>query len=116
MSINYYLAAPHLDSHKDEPNDYGLHIGKSSVGWGFSWAAHPSLGIESRNDWEDFFSVSGDAAILDEYGRFTTLAEFRELAFRETRDPENGLRYDIYPEYGDYLDPRGERFHRVVFF
>lgn len=118
MGTNFYLfhpAHPITDDPWGDEGDerYGLHIGKSSVGWRFSWRAHPDRGIRSRADWETLFT-EGDAAIFDEYGALVPLAEFRQRAFHEHRNPDHRLRGDLYD--GDYLDLDGERFTSVPFF
>lgn len=91
MGTNFYLAAPHLAGHYDDPYDPGVHIGKSSAGWKFCWRGHPDFGVTSRADWGRLFRECGDAAIVDEYGRVLTFAEFVDIcddAKRQARRDE----------------------------
>lgn len=115
MGCNFYLCAPHLDRLKDDPDDFGLHIGKSSAGWTFGWRAHDLLGLTSRDAWEAFMRDQGDVAIIDEYGAPHTFAEFRDRAYIEHRDPHRELR-STYGHGGQTVDDRGETFSHYWFF
>jgi hypothetical protein len=78
-----------------------IHIGKSSVGWTFSF--HATEEIRSCKDWINFLRKE-KAKIFDEYENKITLCKFKKLV--------HGLKGEIhnhaveYPE-GSFLDTEG---------
>ena len=82
MGTNYYLR------HKPCPTcgnvDRELHIGKSSVGWQFSFRGYRDQNIHSYQDWLEEFKDER-REIVDEYGRVHTIQEFRDNVEAEGR-------------------------------
>ena len=82
MGTNYYLR------HKPCPNCGNvareLHIGKSSIGWQFSFRGYRDLNIHSYQDWLEEFKDER-REIVDEYGHVITLEEFRKNVESESR-------------------------------
>lgn len=70
MSTNYYIIKRCDHCHHEER----LHVGKSSGGWCFSLATHPTQGITSLDDWRRKFGEDG-ITIEDEYGFSVSPAE-----------------------------------------
>lgn len=70
MSTNYYTIKRCDHCHHEER----LHVGKSSGGWCFSLATHPTQGITSLDDWRRKFGEDG-ITIEDEYGFSVSPAE-----------------------------------------
>ena len=70
MGTNYYAKHPGMDGE-------GLHIGKRSAGWEFTFRAHPEFGLTSSTAWSDFLDHPW-VAIFAEYGVQVTASEFWE--------------------------------------
>lgn len=76
MGCNYYIKTECCKTcgHQEEY----LHIGKSSIGWQFSFAGHPDKGIFSFNDWKIFIERN-KCIIIDEYDALISNESFYEL-------------------------------------
>ena len=70
MGTNYYTIKRCDHCHHEER----LHVGRSSYGWCFALATHPSIGIASLDDWRRKFAEDG-ITIEDEYGQTMTVPE-----------------------------------------
>jgi hypothetical protein len=62
MGTNYYVATNHCECCDRYDEEY--HIGKSSMGWAFSFRGYPSERLESWKQWKEFLK---DQIIMDEY-------------------------------------------------
>lgn len=91
MSTNYY-AVKRCDQCK---HDDRLHIGKSSQGWCFALATHPTRGVSGLSDWLDLLA-DYEWDILDEYDRPVTLSGLIKVVTKRTgvggRDSDGHLR------------------------
>lgn len=102
MGTNYYFR--HNCCEYCERYDE-LHIGKSSLGWTFSFRGHKELGINSWKDWQEFIE-NNEGDIFDEYGSPASLESLRNLV-EVKRDGRN---HSVeYPD-GHYLDLEGHSF------
>lgn len=112
MGTNYYWHAKppcaHCN-HSEEP----LHIGKSSFGWVFMLRIHPSLDINSLDDWRRTWTTG---TILNEYKEGVTTEDM--LAIITQRSPAALQRVSLSDAYYDpaiklwrlkdkYVDARG---------
>lgn len=104
MGTNFYLVAPEYD----DLNDPGLHIGKSSAGWEFTWQAHPHLGIRGFEDWERLFAEH-PYSIVDEYGETHTTGGFYDQVMAKRKDRQHD------PHGSGYRDGRGHWFVEAEF-
>lgn len=82
------------------------HIGKSSMGWTFTFAACADLGVASFADWQRVFAA-GDGMIVDEYGETWTTDDFIQKVHGKATAAHNHARE--YPQ-GSYLDADGHSF------
>ncbi len=84
-----------------------VHIGKSSVGWTFSF--HATDDIRSWKAWREELQTPG--IIKDEYGDLCTFEEFVEMIDAKAARP-NALKHaqDTGFSRGDYLDEEGHSF------
>lgn len=80
-----------------------LHIGKSSGGWSFIFAAHRDNGINSYKYWLQFFDEH-PGTIVDEYGREMSLDDFKDMVEQKKGFKNHAL---TYPSRDDYVDPEG---------
>lgn len=96
MSTNYYAFGPHKGT---DDGDAGLHIGKKSVGWRFTFRAHPHLQLSSFGSWVDYLSRP-DVEIADEYGSEVSLPEMI-ATMSQTHDSEGPLR-----DHSEFADDR----------
>ena len=62
MGTNYYVATNHCEC--CDRYDVEYHIGKSSMGWAFSFRGYPAERLESWKQWKEFLK---DQIIMDEY-------------------------------------------------
>jgi len=67
----------------------GLHIGKTSAGWTFSFQAHNTPHLKSFSEWMVFLKNS-NITIYDEYGHIRTFSEFKEMV--EELQQDNSLK------------------------
>ena len=74
MGTNYYVATNHCEC--CDRYDEEFHIGKSSVGWAFSFRGYPTFELESWKQWKEFLK---DKIIKDEYGDTITYQDFVDL-------------------------------------
>ena len=63
MGTNYYVAKNRCDCCNRYDQEY--HIGKSSMGWAFSFQGYPWAKLTSWKQWKQFLK---DQTIMDEYG------------------------------------------------
>jgi hypothetical protein len=83
MGTNYYLRKGEYDDLPEEfkacltkvPSPAKLHIGKSSMGWCFSLRVHPTLGLNSLNDWLQYIPqmLNGGWVLENEYREEVTM-------------------------------------------
>jgi hypothetical protein len=108
MGTNYYF--------KMEDEKY--HIGKSSVGWKFTWRTQPKIDVYSRDQWKNFIT-NNKGEIIDEYGDFVnkvnfftdiTNPEFRKRIFSEASPDEEQDNSEYYLK-SHFLETRNEAFH-----
>jgi len=129
MGTNYYWNANPCES--CGRTDKQIHIGKSSLGWTFSF--HATDTIRSFKDWLKTFE--GDGYISDEYGEKITVRDFVTMVTlkqdakwnhaRDVFDPNSDYnQYEMaaYPGYRilhnyhkDYLDAEGYSFSEAEF-
>ena len=85
------------------------HIGKSSVGWTFSF--HAPFGVKSWKDWQEYLQREG-VTIANEYNDILSFDEFRSVV----EDRGEGLsNHSIeYPD-GNFLDDEGYSFSNCAF-
>jgi hypothetical protein len=94
MGTNYYTFTERKCKHK-EKEEYcwncfntgfeKLHIGKSSVGWQFSFKGYKHF-IETFQDWEKFLK---DKKIYNEYGEEVTYDELFDRILDKQSNPDN---------------------------
>jgi len=92
-----------------------LHIGKSSLGWTFSFQATEHY--KSYKELLEFYENNKkQIEIKDEYGRKITIDEFKELVEHKRSEQNNHCLYmrKEYPDvdYGDYLDDDNNSFSK----
>lgn len=123
MGTNYYYRYKNCEC----CNRYvELHIGKSSIGWTFSFHAiregeienMPSLKIESYKDWLKLYDdINGE--IYNEYGEIISIKQFKELVKNKMKEKlthtiycQNSKNtYDkIYANENYFLDSEGHSF------
>ena len=100
MSTNYY--------HREQPCEKcgrgeETHIGKSAIGWAFSFRAYP--GLRTWTDWRRRLAAGG--RIFDEYDREVDFGAFVRRV-ENSRGSQQHAR--LHPSPGDYLDPEGHSF------
>lgn len=71
MGTNYYVVKDVCNCCNRYDEEY--HIGKSSVGWSFSFRGYKSENLTSWNSWKDFLK---DKHIKDEYGETISYDDF----------------------------------------
>ena len=102
MGTNYY----HVDDRNVCPTcgvgETHTHIGKSSLGWTFSFRGHEQ--IRSYSDWLEVLEAGG--TILDEYGRAVSLDDFKALVASKVAGKNHIAEY---PRDG-WIDPEGHGF------
>lgn len=113
MGTNFYWhkegeRCPTCGRHDDEE----LHIGKSSVGWEFSFRGYPELGLTSWAAWKNKLQEDG-GKIVSEYGNALSLEEFRKKV--EDRQHPSGLRNSVHTDPTGWKDAFGYGFHEREF-
>ena len=78
MGTNYDWVHPPCPTCERAPSN--IHIGKSSMGWSFTW--HKTDTLKSCQDWFAFME-KGHGKIVDEYGRDVSLDDFKALVERK---------------------------------
>jgi hypothetical protein len=90
MGTNYYLETlppcPHCGRESEK-----LHIGKSSAGWHFGLHIYPELGINTLEDWKNYWKGK---PIWDEYGHLISEEEMLET-ITEREFP--GRKWNVHP-------------------
>lgn len=106
MGTNYYAytdMCPHCGR-----GDEGLHIGKDSYGWTFSWHALSEVmdGVEVKScrEWYEFLERDG-VTIKSEYGDVISLDDFRKLVDGKRSEKHNQTKE--YPDNYCWLDSDG---------
>lgn len=80
------------------------HIGKSSMGWQFTFHA-----TESARSWSDWKLVLKEGQIVNEYDEPQPYDEF--VAFVEQKQANNTRNHALlYPDRGNYIDDEGYSF------
>ena len=74
MGTNYYVATNHCECCKRYDEEF--HIGKSSMGWAFTFRGYPTFKLESWKQWKEFLK---DKTIMDEYGDSMTYDSFVDM-------------------------------------
>jgi len=110
MGTNYYLHVGECET-CGRPKDV-IHIGKSSIGWTFSF--HGTDKIRSCQDWLEFIQDSG-GIIKNEYDQKVPLEEFQELVKTKKLSNLNQTTYcrvhhPIHAENSCWLDDEGHSF------
>lgn len=117
MGTNYYAYDKEPCSHCHREYER-LHIGKSSMGWKFSFAMYDGLGLTTAKAWYEYLSKT-NARIVDEYGRPETLEGLKAWVEKKqdgqwegsmSAEEYYGDRRYIPKEPREYLDPDGYRF------
>ena len=95
-----------------------MHIGKSSLGWTFTFQATEHY--KSYKELLTFYENNKRLIeIHDEYGEKIEIEEFKELVERKRKEPNNHCLYmrKEYPgeDHGDYLDEEGNSFSKSDF-
>ena len=95
-----------------------IHIGKSSLGWTFTFQATEQY--KSYKELLTFYENNKRLIeIHDEYDKKIEIEEFKELVARKRKEPNNHCLYmrKEYPgeDYGDYLDEEGNSFSKSDF-
>jgi hypothetical protein len=103
MSTNYYVRPYDGDGGlglEPDPDGDGIHLGKSSVGWTFTFRAYPAVGVTGYASWLALLDLGG---IYDEYGRQVTRDDLLAL-IENKRGGVDELHRD------DFRDEMGNRF------
>lgn len=74
MGTNYYVATNHCECCSRYDKEY--HIGKSSMGWAFSFRGYRPERLVSWKQWKEFLK---DKVIMDEYGERMTYDSFVDM-------------------------------------
>ena len=74
MGTNYYVAKNRCECCNRYDEEY--HIGKSSMGWAFSFQGYPRNKLTSWKQWKTFLK---DQLIIDEYGDVISYDEFVKM-------------------------------------
>jgi hypothetical protein len=82
MGTNYYVTEEEPCPHCGRGGEL-RHIGKSSAGWCFSLRVYPEEGINTLDDWKEFWAGK---AIEDEYGDPVTEEEMLKRITERGRD------------------------------
>lgn len=110
MGTNYYVKRCSCKTCGHIPEQE--HIGKSSVGWTFTFR-----GTTVCRSWEQWQEYLKGRVIVDEYGRIVTLQEFKELVESKVDQPHNHYDYCLKKGYegGTFKDDEGHAFIDDVF-
>jgi len=108
-SINYKSIENHLNNiaRDDYPDQYGIHIGKSSMGWKFTF--HATDEIRSFKQWKEKISDDKNYEILDEYGDGISDRIFYSLVDQKQKDESKDHFHDVTRLSTDecFLDDEG---------
>ena len=74
MGTNYYVAKNRCECCNRYDEEY--HIGKSSMGWAFSFQGYPWNKLTSWKQWKTFLK---DQLIIDEYGDVISYEDFVKM-------------------------------------
>lgn len=74
MGTNYYVAKNLCECCNRYDEEF--HIGKSSMGWAFSFHGYPTFELKSWKQWKEFLK---DQMIKDEYGDTISYEDFVNL-------------------------------------
>ncbi len=91
MGVNYYLRQPPCPCCQQQ--EEGAHIGKSSLGWRFTFNGSIHNTIDK---WREMIAGT-DVCIYDEYGENISKQKFWELV--ETKQREKALHHDLRDDY-----------------
>jgi len=103
MGTNYYWIERPCPTCKHSDNK--THIGKSSLGWTFSF--HETFDCKSWKDWRTLL-LSGTGKIFDEYGDEVAPLKFIQLV-ESIKNEKNNQPANQYSKE-DYLDDEGNSF------
>jgi len=122
MGTNYYQRTDicdHCNRFKEK------HIGKSSMGWQFSFRGYNGMEdqptIRSFEDWKK--QLQSDGEIFDEYGREIPFEEFVAMVEEKKDEPKNTNHYDYCKAEADnhgwdvnmnWKDQEGHSFCRCI--
>lgn len=100
MGTNYYVKAPQPCDHCGEEHfcKQGIHIGKSSYGWTFTFAWNDGVFYKNYHEMEAWLA---DKQIFDEYNREVTQKEFFDMVERKMGDKPHSTTND---EWGHIVD------------
>lgn len=104
MGTNYYLRRNVCETCKHVGEE--LHIGKSSMGWTFSFQALSEPFIHSEEDWRSELAKGG--AIFDEYGESISHDEFWAKVDSKRKEKHNHARE--CPSEKTWIDRNGNSF------
>lgn len=107
MGTNYYLRKGICKECKHPAEE--LHIGKSSVGWTFSFRAHDEPFIHSAKDWKNQMK---EGVIFDEYNEKMSEGAFWDYVEKKKVAPNKHAR--DYPKDG-WIDDEGNSFSNYEF-
>jgi hypothetical protein len=111
MGTNYYVAKNRCECCNRYDVEY--HIGKSSIGWAFSFQGYPSERLVSWRAWREFLK---NQIIMDEYGEridyewFVTMIEtYKSPSFvnengRKNQQHNEAGKRDKYPWFNPEYD------------
>ncbi len=102
MGTNYYWRnETNKCEHCNRSDLEEIHIGKSSVGWTFSF--HATEEIRSWKDWQE--KIASGGYISDEYGRRKAPEEFRQIVENHPNGLKNFTEYSevYFPEDSERL-------------
>lgn len=102
MSTNFYVVPPGSEA---------VHLGKSAIGWGFTFRAYPAAAPAPEavtwvvDDYASWLRLLDLGEVRDEYGHVMARRDLLNLI-----GAKRGYKNDLHPELGDYLDAGGCRF------
>lgn len=115
MGTNYYVRTPPSCGGKCDQHCHGetIHLGKSSIGWAFSFRAYPKpsaldgpeLVTWPVKDFASWLLLLDLGPVYDEYSREVPRDELLGLI-----EAKRGGLSTLYPELRDYLDDAGNHF------
>lgn len=110
MGTNYYLHVNVCSLCRKPEKSY--HIGKSSGGWTFSFRGYRNdceeLKILSYKDWLNFIAGCASCQIVDEYGDYVTLDDFKNLVEKKKDEVYNHTIYCKHSQQ-EWIREDGER-------
>lgn len=120
MGTNFYYTKPYNPcvTCGHDPNAETLHIGKSSAGWCFSLCIHPTLKINTLEDWNSLWQSGG--SIRDEYGDPVSVEDMidritnRQCVTDWAKAPHGySSWYEFHSKNGSEPGPNGMLRHRI---